>query len=48
MQNMTKSCRKIILNKAYTILEFFTQINITEYLKNSKCQKEVKKYIMSF
>lgn len=32
--------------KAYTILEFFTQINITEYLKNSKCQKEVKKYIL--
>ena len=31
--------------KAYTILEFFTRISITEYLKNSKCQKEVKKYI---
>ena len=45
MQNMTKSCRKMILNKAYAILEFFTKINITEYLKNSKCQKEVKKYI---
>lgn len=31
--------------KAYTILEFFTQISINEYLKNIRCQNEIKKYI---
>ena len=30
---------------AYTILEFFTRININDYLSNTRCQKEIKKYI---
>lgn len=45
---LLKKSRTNITNKnyhAYTILEFFTRISINEYLKNSRCQKEIKKYI---
>lgn len=45
---LLKKSRTTITNenyKAYTILEFFTQVCINEYLKNTRCQKEIKKYI---
>lgn len=45
---LLKKSRTTITNenyKAYMILEFFTRINVNEYLNNDKCQKEIKKYI---
>lgn len=46
---LLKKSRTNITNEnyhAYTVLEFFTRISINEYLKNAKCQDEIKKYIL--
>lgn len=45
---LLKKSRTNITNEnyyAYTILEFFTRISINDYLSNTNCQKEIKKYI---